>query len=49
VPLTQQRLTPEQIKQICTQLIPHQKDRERLDEITTTTVRGARPALVVFV
>src|SRR5688572_21720603 len=33
VPLTQQRLTPEQIKQICLQLIPNDKDKQRLDEI----------------
>jgi twitching motility protein PilT len=28
-PLTQQRLSPEQVAQICAQLIPHAKDRER--------------------
>jgi twitching motility protein PilT len=33
VPMTQQRLTPEQVRQICLQLIPHQRDRDRLDEI----------------
>jgi twitching motility protein PilT len=33
VPLTQQRLNPEQVQQICLQLIPHEKDRERLSEI----------------
>jgi twitching motility protein PilT len=33
-PLTQQRLSPEQVTQICLQLIPHQDDRDRLSEIT---------------
>ncbi len=33
VPMTQQRLGPEQIKQIAMQLIPHQKDRDRIDEL----------------
>jgi twitching motility protein PilT len=33
VPMTQQRLTPEQVRQICQQLIPHQRDRDRIDEI----------------
>ena len=30
VPLTQQRLTPDQVEQICKQLMPHDKDREQL-------------------
>lgn len=34
VPLTQQRLTPEQVTQICAQLIPRPADRERIDSIT---------------
>jgi twitching motility protein PilT len=34
VPMTQQRLTPEQVRQICQQLIPHQRDRDRIDELT---------------
>jgi twitching motility protein PilT len=33
VPLTQQRLAPEHVAQICTQLIPHERDRERLNEL----------------
>jgi twitching motility protein PilT len=33
VPLTQQRLSPEQVKQISLQLIPHKRDKERIDEI----------------
>src|SRR5688500_9950680 len=32
VPMTQQRLTTEQVRQICTQLIPHQRDKDRIDE-----------------
>jgi twitching motility protein PilT len=31
VPLTQQRLSPEQVAQICVQLIPNQADRDRID------------------
>ena len=34
VPMTQQRLTHEQIRQVAMQLIPYQKDRDRIDEIT---------------
>jgi twitching motility protein PilT len=33
VPLTQQRLAPEQVAQICAQLIPNARDRERLDSL----------------
>jgi twitching motility protein PilT len=33
-PLTQQRLSPEQVAQICLQLIPHARDRDRLDTLT---------------
>jgi twitching motility protein PilT len=33
VPLTQQRLSPDQIKQICLQLIPHEHDKERVDQL----------------
>jgi twitching motility protein PilT len=33
VPLTQQRLSPEQVAQICLQLIPKQEDRDRLDTL----------------
>lgn len=33
VPLTKQRLTPEQTRQIALQLIPSEKDRERIDEM----------------
>ncbi len=34
VPLTRQRLTPEQTRQLALQLIPHSDDRERIDDIT---------------
>ena len=34
VPLTQNRLTQEQIRQVALQLIPHQKDRDRVDDLT---------------
>jgi twitching motility protein PilT len=33
VPLTQQRLSPDQVKQISLQLIPHKRDKDRIDEI----------------
>jgi twitching motility protein PilT len=33
VPLTQQRLTPDQVTQICVQLMPRARDRERIDSI----------------
>jgi twitching motility protein PilT len=33
VPLTKQRLTPEQTRQIALQLIPNEKDRQRIDEM----------------
>jgi twitching motility protein PilT len=33
VPLTKQRLTPEQTRSIALGLIPHERDRERIDEI----------------
>jgi twitching motility protein PilT len=33
IPLSKQRLTPEQTRQIALQLIPHQRDRERIDEL----------------
>jgi twitching motility protein PilT len=33
IPLTKQRLTPEQTRQIALQLIPHEKDRERIDTL----------------
>jgi twitching motility protein PilT len=33
IPLTKQRLTPEQTRAIALRLIPHERDRERVDEI----------------
>ena len=48
VPLTQQRLLPEQIKQICVQLIPHEKDRDRLDEINDYDCSWGAPGVGRF-
>ncbi len=33
VPLTQQRLSPDQVRQLAVKLMPHERDRERVDEI----------------
>ncbi|HEX7243155.1 MAG TPA: PilT/PilU family type 4a pilus ATPase [Longimicrobiaceae bacterium] len=33
IPLTKQRLSPEQTRQIALQLMPHERDRERIDEL----------------
>jgi twitching motility protein PilT len=48
VPLTQQRLSPDQIKQICLQLIPHEKDKERLDEINDYDCSWGAPGIGRF-
>jgi twitching motility protein PilT len=48
VPMTQQRLTMDQIRQIALQLIPHQRDRERLDEITDYDCSWGAPGLGRF-
>jgi twitching motility protein PilT len=48
VPLTQQRLMPEQIRQICLQLIPHEKDRERLDELRDYDCSWGAPGIGRF-
>ena len=48
VPLTQQRLMPEQIRQICLQLIPHEKDKARLDEITDYDCSWGAPGIGRF-
>src|SRR5215204_4750416 len=45
VPLTQQRLAPEQIKQIALQLIPIPKDREQIDNITDYDCSWGAPGL----
>ena len=49
LPLTQQRLTPEKVEQICLQLIPHQSDRDRIDEIRPKIAADMRAALSDFV
>ncbi|HEX6065973.1 MAG TPA: PilT/PilU family type 4a pilus ATPase, partial [Longimicrobiales bacterium] len=48
VPLTQQRLSPDQIKQICLQLIPHDQDKERLDEINDYDCSWGAPGVGRF-
>ena len=48
VPLTQQRLSPDQIKQICLQLIPHERDKERLDEINDYDCSWGAPGVGRF-
>jgi twitching motility protein PilT len=48
VPLTQQRLSPDQIQQICLQLIPHQRDRDRISEITDYDCSWGAPGIGRF-
>jgi twitching motility protein PilT len=48
VPLTQQRLVPDQIKQVCLQLIPHQKDRDRIDELNDYDCSWGAPGVGRF-
>ncbi len=48
VPMTQQRLTPDQVKQICIQLIPHQKDRDRIDELMDYDCSWSAPGVGRF-
>jgi twitching motility protein PilT len=48
VPLTQQRLTPDQIKQICLQLIPHEDERQKLDELTDYDCSWGAPGVGRF-
>ena len=48
VPMTQQRLTPEQVKQICLQLIPSQQDRDRIDQITDYDCSWSAPGVGRF-
>ena len=47
-PLTQQRLTPDQVEQICKQLIPHQRDRDRLTEINDYDCSWSAPGVGRF-
>ena len=48
VPMTQQRLTPEQVRQICLQLIPNQHDRDRIDEIMDYDCSWSAPGVGRF-
>jgi len=48
VPLTQQRLSPEQVAQICMQLIPHQRDRDRLETINDYDCSWSAPGVGRF-
>jgi twitching motility protein PilT len=47
VPLTQQRLSPEQVQQICAQLIPA-RDRDRLEDITDYDCSWSAPGVGRF-
>jgi twitching motility protein PilT len=47
-PLTQQRLTPEQVAQICAQLITSAKDRERLDTLNDYDCSWSAPGIGRF-
>jgi twitching motility protein PilT len=48
VPMTQQRLTPDQVKQICLQLIQHQHQRDRIDELTDYDCSWSAPGVGRF-
>jgi twitching motility protein PilT len=48
VPLTQQRLTPEQIRQISLQLIPNDRDRQRLDTLKDYDCSWGAPGIGRF-
>lgn len=48
VPLTQQRLAPEHVAQICSQLIPHARDRDRLDELNDFDCSWSAPGVGRF-
>jgi twitching motility protein PilT len=47
-PLTQQRLSPEQVAQICMQLIPHAQDRDRIGELTDYDCSWSAPGVGRF-
>jgi twitching motility protein PilT len=47
-PLTQQRLSPEQVAQICAQLIPHAKDRAQLDTLNDYDCSWSAPGIGRF-
>jgi twitching motility protein PilT len=48
VPLTQQRLSPEQVAQICTQLMPNNEDRERIDALNDYDCSWSAPGVGRF-
>ena len=48
VPMTQQRLTTEQVRQICLQLIPHQRDKDRIDELNDYDCSWSAPGIGRF-
>src|SRR4051812_14136667 len=48
VPLTQQRLSPEQVNAICLQLIPHQADKDRINEIKDYDCSWSAPGVGRF-
>ncbi|MEO5509735.1 MAG: PilT/PilU family type 4a pilus ATPase [Longimicrobiales bacterium] len=48
VPLTQQRLSPDQVTQICLQLIPHQRDRDQINEIKDYDCSWSAPGVGRF-
>lgn len=47
-PLTQQRLTDEQVKQLAVKLIPHERDRQRIDELLDYDCSWGLPGLGRF-
>jgi twitching motility protein PilT len=48
VPLTQQRLSPEQVAQICVQLMPTQQDRDRVDTMSDFDCSWSAPGVGRF-
>lgn len=48
IPLTQQKLTPEQVEALAGKLIPHEEDRQRLDQVTDYDCSWGAPGLGRF-
>ena len=48
VPLTQQRLSPEQVAQICAQLIPNERDRQMIEMMTDYDCSWSAPGVGRF-
>ncbi len=48
VPLTQQKLSHDQVRQLATKLMPHERDRERVDEILDYDCSWGLPGLGRF-